>query len=140
MPDPADWNGLLAERLRPGDTFRVKVTGGSMRPLLQPGDWVTVQAGPADEFEVGDLLLFQSGAHFVTHRLLGRAAGRLLLKGDALRTQDPPVAPQAVLGRVVTVEHHGKIRSLAARRWTGRLAAGWSRWSGWLYQKLFFGG
>jgi hypothetical protein len=138
MTTPVDWNGLLAENLRPGDTFRLKVVGVSMRPLLQPGDWVIARAGADTGYELGDLLVFQNSGHLVTHRLVGHAAGRLLLKGDALRSFDAPVAPQDVLGRVVAVEHLGLVRSLAGRRWTDRLAAVWSRVTGWLYQILFF--
>lgn len=138
MPTPADWNEVLAAHLRPGDTFRLKVNGGSMRPLLQPDDWITAQAGPADEFCVGDVLVFQRAGQFVTHRLVGHSAGQLLLKGDALRDFDPPVPPQAVLGRVMALEHHGQMRSLAERRWTDRAAALWSRLTGQLYRILFF--
>ncbi len=138
MPTPTELNALLVAHLRPGDTFRLKVNGSSMRPLLQPGDWVIAQAETGSDFWLGDVLVYRRAGEFVTHRLVGRKAGGLLLKGDALWVFDALVPPQAVLGRVVALEHANRVRALAARRWTSRLLAGWSRCSGELYRLLFF--
>lgn len=60
--------------------MRVRVATGSMAPTVGIGDEVTVWALPA---RVGDVALLRTGDAFTLHRLVARAWGRWVHKGDA---------------------------------------------------------
>lgn len=81
----------------------IRGAGGSMRPLIEPGDWLHVAFGDAPR-RLGEILVYPAGDVLVAHRLVGRvrSQGRSLLvtKGDALPACDPPLAPGDVLGVV----------------------------------------
>ncbi|RME41337.1 MAG: hypothetical protein D6794_00795, partial [Deltaproteobacteria bacterium] len=53
-----------------GEALRVRVVSGSMEPLLRAGDSVLVQPCAPDAVRPGDVLTIQSGASWVTHRLM----------------------------------------------------------------------
>ena len=84
--------------------LRFAAWGRSMWPLLRPGD--TAIAEPlSGEPREGDVLVFRMGDHFIAHRFIGWLPdGRLRLHGDFTLDEDPPLAPEAALGRVVAVE------------------------------------
>jgi signal peptidase len=92
----------------------VIVTGGSMEPVMGPGDVCLVVRG--SRVEAGDIaLLRRSGGRPVVHRVLNVAGdGSLVTKGDANPTPDrEAIGPKAVIGRVALVVPVGT----AARGW-----------------------
>jgi signal peptidase I len=90
---------MVAEMRRRGRTL-VEITGRSMYPLLRNGVSVEVHPTAFDELQVGDLVVFSDGRGLICHRLLRKAHGTLILKGDTNLWTDPPVAYEQVLGRV----------------------------------------
>jgi hypothetical protein len=94
--------------------LRLAVTGGSMRPVLLPGDFLVVHPleGAA---RIGDVLVYWRGGHMWAHRLVARspAGGALITKGDARGRPDAPVAPGELVGRAVAVERAGRRLDLA---------------------------
>lgn len=94
------WRSIVGE----GVPVEVRVSGGSMRPLLVPGCVLTVQPCDASALRVGDVVVARAGGRAVAHRLVARRAdGTIVLRGDALVSCDPPVRPDDVLGRAVRV-------------------------------------
>jgi hypothetical protein len=97
-----------------------------MRPLIRPGDrmWVAGGRGP---YLRGQVLVFRHAVGTVAHRLVGYGEGGqgryYLTKGDRALRLDPPLRPEAVLGRVVAIERAGKRLSLEG---AGMRAAGWA--------------
>ncbi|MGX9727751.1 MAG: S26 family signal peptidase [Candidatus Electronema sp. VV] len=96
---------LVQTLLRQGVTVRIRVSGGSMRPLLQGGELVEVaplgQAIPC----LGDILFIRSRQDApVIHRLIWRRSRngvpQLLTKGDACPGFDGFIPVEQVLGRV----------------------------------------
>jgi signal peptidase len=82
----------------------VIITGGSMEPVMGPGDVCLVVRG--SQPESGDIaLLRRKGGRPVVHRVLSVATdGSLETKGDANPTADREAArPEAVVGRVALV-------------------------------------
>jgi hypothetical protein len=124
---PADQQSAAAGLIRDsGAVLRLPVAGGSMRPTLHSGGRVRVRCGLP--LRRGDLIVAQAADALVVHRVVGRRAGRLLLRGDDTPRSDPPLDPAAVIGTVVAVE------GLAGRRLDGRsdhfvdsLTAGYAR-------------
>lgn len=102
---------LFERLLARGKAVRFSVTGPSMAPLVKSGDYVTVVPANGEDVCLGDLVLFrQYGECMVLHRVLwvfrdsGGRTKRLITKGDAVDTPDPPVSAADILGRVVLIE------------------------------------
>jgi signal peptidase I len=96
---------LIRSLLKRGISVRIRVTGTSMRPLLNGGEIVEVTPLASHHTKIGDILFFcdHKGNPFV-HRLVRTYYynGELYLqtKGDACADCDPAVPVQQVLGRV----------------------------------------
>jgi len=95
---------LAREELAQGGLIRLRVSGDSMAPLIEPGDVVLVRHVNPEDLRRGDLILVEQGGAFLTHRLVTAGAHRVRTKGDNASHADPPVLPQDVLGRVMGVE------------------------------------
>ncbi len=97
---------LVQSHLSKGNTFRLRVLGGSMFPLIRSGD--ILQVNPAKTYSVGDILLCTRGSDWIAHRVLsiGKRGDQthLVTRGDALPLPDPPVSIGSVLGRVDVIE------------------------------------
>ncbi|MGR0482681.1 MAG: S24/S26 family peptidase [Candidatus Electronema sp. V4] len=115
---------LVQTLLRQGVMVRIRVSGDSMRPLLQGGELVEVaplgQAIPS----LGDILFVRSRQDApIIHRLIWqrRQNGRrqLLTKGDACPGFDGFIPVEQVLGRVdrvlISDQHSTSLRAPAMR-------------------------
>lgn len=79
------------------------VVTGSMSGAIEVDDLVITHREA--DYAVGDIITFQSGSSTVTHRIVALEDGGYRTKGDANNAADPgaPVAPEAVIGRVVHI-------------------------------------
>jgi hypothetical protein len=85
--------------------LRITVTGGCMRPELEPGDVVLLAPASLRPPRFGDvvLALFPNGPRL--HRLVWRpVGGAWRTMADGSREIDPPLRRQDVLGTVIGVE------------------------------------
>lgn len=100
---------------RSGSIGRVQVAGESMTPLIGDGDRVRVRAGA--RLSRGDVVVACTRGTLVVHRVTGRKAGLVVLRGDNSPIGDPPVRPEDILGRVTAVERGGALTAggLSAR-------------------------
>lgn len=128
-PGP-DLAGLLSDMLAAGRTLRFRVSGQSMHPTIQSGDYVVLHRPDMSNLRMGDLLLCRlPGDRMALHRLIAvyRASDggirRLITKGDGVDIPDPPLEPDAVLGRMIGIERHRR-GSVARRRVDTKLSAG----------------
>lgn len=74
------------------------VLSGSMEPTLSVNDLVVILA--ADDYSVGDIVVFQSGDSLVIHRVVETGEGYLVTRGDANNTADDAVDLSMVKGRM----------------------------------------
>jgi hypothetical protein len=81
-----------------------------MRPFLRDGDLVRVVPCAAGVVGPGDVVCYAAAGALFFHRVV-RQQGHLVIKGDAVAFADV-VAPADVLGIVVAVERHGRIRRM----------------------------
>lgn len=81
---------------------RIQVRGDSMRPLLQSGDRVWVEA-LREPLAVGQLVLLARGG-WVIHRIVAVGNTTVETRGDACLRSDQPWKPAEVIGRVVARE------------------------------------
>ncbi|MFD7827652.1 S24/S26 family peptidase [Kitasatospora sp. NPDC059803] len=91
---------LLRSALAAVGKARLKTTGRSMLPTIEPGTVITVLARPLDEVEPGDVAVVLLDRKVIVHRVVDRAGSRLLTRGDNLPLVDPVVGPGEYLGVV----------------------------------------
>jgi hypothetical protein len=103
---------LWLQGLKQGRTMRFRPLGGSMNPSLRLGNIVTIV--PGNNARIGDVVLTHTTAGLILHRVVWKGAGRIITKGDSLTHLDPPVTPEALLGRAVSRDHRGKKSSLVS--------------------------
>ena len=134
--DPRDLARLamLETWRRDGAEAWIEATGGSMLPLIRPGDRLLVGFG-AQEAVHGDVILFRHGGLVVAHRVVGirtRDGLRgLIAKGDNEPFATEDVAPSDLLGVVRAVDRGtGSLSSRALGGTSGRMTARLSRLGG----------
>lgn len=74
------------------------VLSGSMEPALSVGDLLIVRA--AEDYEVGDIVVYQSGRIAVVHRITAIDGDTVTTQGDANNTADVPISMDAICGKV----------------------------------------
>lgn len=72
------------------------VLTGSMEPEISTDDLVFVKR--ADELQVGDVVLYNTGGSNVLHRITKIDGDMITTQGDANNTEDKPFSKSAVLG------------------------------------------
>lgn len=101
-----------------------------MLPAIFPGDILQVRAEVIDRFQAGDMVLFSRDSRFFAHRVVRveRNSGErtLIVRGDALATEDPPVRSAEILGCVVSVERGGKLIDASRTQSVWRRTLAWA--------------
>lgn len=76
------------------------VLSGSMEPALSVGDLLIVRE--AENYEVGDIVVYQSGRIAVVHRITAiHDDDTVTTQGDANNAADEPIPMTAICGKVV---------------------------------------
>ena len=75
------------------------VLSGSMEPALSVNDLVLVKAAP--DYEVGDVVVYQSGGELIIHRIIEKEGETFVTRGDANNTADSPIGLSAIKGRMI---------------------------------------
>ena len=78
-----------------------EVATGSMREEIDVGDAVLVKIN--SDYEVGDIVTYQSGEDYITHRVVSKTDNYVITKGDANNVNDNPIDKSLVLGKVVKI-------------------------------------
>ncbi len=94
-----------------GNSFRAE--GESMHPTIRHGELVTVAPARPADIEADDIVLCRKRRGVVAHRVvrieqLGRGRDAFVLCGDAPAAGEEDVAPQQVVGRLVSVMRRGR--------------------------------
>jgi signal peptidase I len=102
---------IVSEALRTFGCARLRVSGTSMTPAIQPGDLLSIQRVDFQEISIGHIVLYRRDARLITHRVVEKSsvpgASRLVTRGDRVVPNDLPVSPNQLLGRVTFVERGG---------------------------------
>ena len=97
--------------------LRLKVTGGSMRPLLRAGDVVVARPAPPHTLKPGDIIVVQRGSEWITHRLVKVDKHGLHTHGDSTRVADVAVSADRLVGRVIAIERADDLIDLQQPHW-----------------------
>jgi len=95
----------LAEKtLRLFGSLRLRVIGFSMLPSVWPGDLLLIRRQQMEQIYPGDIVLFARHGRLIAHRVVFKTndpeAPSLITRGDALPSQDSPISPAQLLGKV----------------------------------------
>ncbi len=103
-----------------GRPLDVRIEGSSMRPLIRPGDTVSLCLIDGDELRTGDLIAFRQDGDLIVHRLIKQRrtdkTWRLCQKGDNLSGWGW-LREDGVLGRVESIRGQGKVINMDTRPW-----------------------
>jgi hypothetical protein len=95
-----------------GYQLRVPVIGGSMLPWIRAGDCLVASPMTMTRLIPGDLILFEREGQLVAHRLIrqiGLQSGHALVtKGDWMTSEDAPISPSSVIGKVIAIDRRGR--------------------------------
>lgn len=123
------YQNLAVEIAAQAPAFRLRVNGTSMSPLLMYGDSVILETTPPETLRRGDIIAFRFDQQTITHRIIAREPQRILTLGDNLRQPDPPLSPEAILGRVIALEKGGRQYQISRGIWVNLHASlGWWGW------------
>ena len=87
------------------------VLTGSMEPTIMADDLILV--AEAEDYRVGDIVVFQSGNMLVVHRVVELGPDTVTTQGDANNAPDDPVRKEMLKGKVIaTVSGAGAIARL----------------------------
>jgi signal peptidase len=78
-----------------------EVATGSMHGSIEVDDAVLVKIG--SEYKAGDIVTYQNGDDFITHRVVSIEGDKVITKGDANNVNDNPIESKYILGKVVKV-------------------------------------
>ncbi len=101
------------QMLSRGIPVSMRMSGSSMRPIIEDGDMVTIKPLDENPIKPGDIILYQTRFDTaVIHRVVrvDRAASErmVITRADSSNQPDIPVALHRVLGRVNLVERGGE--------------------------------
>lgn len=112
-----------------GKTVRFKMISGSMSPMIEVDDIVTVSHAEPPGIQVGDVIAFMENRNIVVHRVIDvdRGEGKYFFrhKGDA-GVASGTFTGENIIGRVTVVEKQGREINLDSLRYkiTGKIL-GW---------------
>lgn len=75
------------------------VRSGSMEPTLSVNDMVVVKR--TDDYEVGDIVMYQGKVNTVTHRIVEINGDEIITQGNMNNTADAPIDESRIKGEVV---------------------------------------
>ena len=78
-----------------------EVATGSMHGSIEIGDAVLVKIN--SDYDVNDIITYQNGDDFITHRVITKQDGYVITKGDANNVNDNPIDNKLILGKVVKI-------------------------------------
>lgn len=135
-PNPALLTSLLRDGMHAGHMPYLRVSSGSMRPLLQVGDEVGLQPVTLEQLQPGDIVVMTDRDQILTHRFCtlkntGRSPA-FLTRGDRVLSYDKLWTADQLLGRVVARRRQDRTLWLdyGPGRWLNKTLSWVSRYEG----------
>lgn len=77
------------------------VLSGSMEPELSVGDLLIITE--QESYSLDDIVVYQDAGMAITHRIVSVTEDEVITRGDANNTDDAPILPEQIKGKVVGV-------------------------------------
>jgi signal peptidase len=114
---------VTVDLLKSGQSVRFQAPGRSMTPTIREDETITIEPVSASTVRKGDIILYNNETGVIAHRVVrirkkdaSLQPHSFILRGDASITDDKPVAPGQVLGKVVSVERGGRSIALCGMK------------------------
>jgi hypothetical protein len=114
---------VTVDLLKSGQSVRFQAPGRSMTPTIREDETITINPVSASMVRKGDIVLYSNITGVIAHRVVrieknvaSLAPNLFILRGDASITDDKPVTPGQVLGKVVSVERDGRSIALCGMK------------------------
>ncbi len=114
---------VTVDLLKSGQSVRFQAPGRSMTPTIREDETITINPVSASTVRKGDIILYSNKTGVIAHRVVriqkkdaSLQPHSFILRGDASITDDKPVAPGQVLGKVVSVERGGRSVALCGMK------------------------
>lgn len=78
-----------------------EVATGSMKDTINIGDAVLIKLD--SKYKVGDIITYQSGNDYITHRVVSIDHDYIITKGDNNNVNDNPIDKKLVVGKVIKI-------------------------------------
>lgn len=101
------FESTVVDLLRDGISVRFRASGDSMHPSLHCGDHVHVAPVAPAALLIGDVVLAKAPRGLTAHRIVRVTGEAVTTRGDNALRSDAPLPPDAILGRVTSVERRG---------------------------------
>ncbi len=114
--DSRKFSAVCRELLDRGLRVRFRAHGASMRPNICEGDAIVVAPVPNSSVHRGDVVLTDGECGFKSHRVIHHndVTRTVITRGDSGQENDQP--SQAPLGKIISVERHGRATSAVGLR------------------------
>jgi signal peptidase I len=107
----------VTERLDKEGEAIFRVTGESMSPQIRINDLVKIRNVPFQDITCGDIVVFQQGNEYITHRYLEMQEDHFLTRGDKRVLPDPLIHKNQFTGMVVEIKRSERIFDLLQPQW-----------------------
>ena len=79
------------------------VISGSMEPTLTVGGLLYYERIEIEDFKKGDIVVFETKDHIISHRIIDKKDGKFITKGDANNSKDGVINKSQVVGKVIKI-------------------------------------
>lgn len=126
-----DYFAEVQRMLGQGKEVRIRIKGGSMRPFIEDGDTVVLQAYQGGPLALGSNVLAKDRDKYVFHRFVGKKNGQFVLAGDGNLVLREYVDKTAIVATAIV--HYSKDNPEGVA-----IAGAWARWRGlaWYHIRL----
>ena len=122
----ADYFAEVQRMLQEGKEVRIRIKGQSMRPFIQDGDTVMLQAYQGQPLPLGSNILAKDKGKFVFHRLVAKRQGQYILAGDGNLVLHEYITEKDIIA--IAYMHYPKDKEAAIaihQRWPRLRGLGW---------------
>lgn len=112
---------ILREQIDEEKSVRFRVSGRSMEPFILFNDQVAINKISGDRLYPGDIILFELGNTYCTHRYIKQVKNNskilYITKGDGFKAFDSPISEDRIIGKVKTIEREKLQIDLTERKY-----------------------
>lgn len=111
-----------------GKEVRIRIKGGSMRPFIDDGDSVLLQAYRGESLRLGSNVLAKHEGKYVFHRYVGKKNAQIVLAGDGnLVLQEYISRPDIIAIASIHFPQNSALEINLNRSWARLRGLGWYR-------------
>lgn len=80
-----------------------RIGSGSMEPHLKINSLILIKK--SDNYKINDIVTYQNGDEYITHRIISIDDDEIITKGDANNKEDNPITKDRIVGKLIYKFH-----------------------------------